>query len=77
MVYEITNPQSPRFVHYTLGRELIDFDGDVASELDAAGDLGPEGLVFIDASVSPTGEPLLAVANEISGSTTIYRVAEL
>ena len=39
-----------------------------------AGDLGPEGLCFIAADESPVGEPLLVVGNEVSGSTTIYRV---
>ncbi len=49
-----------------------DFDGDV--EAGTAGDLGPEGLTFIPAHQSPNGEPLLVVANEVSGSTAIYSV---
>ena len=39
-----------------------------------AGDLGPEGLTFIDAHDSPNDKPLLVVANEISGSTTIFEI---
>lgn len=45
---------------------------DVASAI--AGDLGPEGMVFISADNSPTGQPFLAVANEVSGTTTLYQI---
>ena len=69
MVYDVTNPRAPSFVQYINPR---DFDGDV--EASTAGDLGPEGLTFIPAHQSPNGEPLLVVANEVSGSTAIYSV---
>ncbi|MEW6428814.1 MAG: choice-of-anchor I family protein [Thermodesulfobacteriota bacterium] len=69
MVYDITNPRAPEFVRYLNNR---DFAGDPA--LDTAGDLGPEGLLFIDAGKSPIKKPLLVVANEVSGSTTIYEI---
>jgi len=39
-----------------------------------AGDLGPEGMVFVDAQDSPTGNPLLIVSNEVSGTTTVYTI---
>ena len=42
---------------------------------DNSGDLGPEGLSFIPAAESPTGTPVVAVANEVSGSTTLFEVA--
>jgi hypothetical protein len=38
----------------------------------AAGDLGPEGLEFVPATLSPTRKPLLIVGNEVSGTTTVY-----
>ena len=38
------------------------------------GDMGAEGLTFVPAHESPSGEALLIVANEVSGSTTVYEV---
>jgi len=67
MVYDLSNPNSPEFVDYLNNR---DFSGD--PEAGTAGDLAPEGLTFIPAEESPTSQPLLAVANEVSGSTTIF-----
>ena len=69
MVYDITHPDAPEFVQYLNNR---DFGGDAASG--ASGDLGPEGIVFIDAQDSPDGQPMLVVANEVSGTTTLYRI---
>lgn len=69
VVYDITNPTDAEFVQYINTR---DFSGDVAAG--TAGDVSPEGFTFISAADSPTGEPLLAVANEISGSTSLYRI---
>jgi len=68
-VFDVTNPNGPFFVQYVNNR---DFAGD--PEAGTAGDLGPEGLIFIPAAESPTGIPLLVVANEVSGSTTVYYV---
>jgi len=69
MIYDITNPAAPFFVSYETQR---DFGGD--PEIDTAGDLGPEGMTFIPAEQSPNGKPLLVVAYEVSGSTTIFEV---
>jgi len=71
MVYDISNPIAPDFVQYINPR---DFNADPEDELEQAGDLGPEGLHFISGEDSPTGEPLLIVANEISGTTTVYQI---
>ena len=70
MVFDVTQPENTRYVDYINNR---DFSVEDVEEEDA-GDLGPEGLVFIKADDSPTGVPLLVVGNEVSGSTTIYEV---
>ncbi len=42
-----------------------------------AGDVGPEASVFIAAEDSPTGEALLVLGNEISGTTAILGVTPI
>lgn len=69
MVYDVTNPIAPEFVTFFNNR---DFAADPAAG--NAGDLGPEGLTFIPAAGSPNGKPMLAVGNEVSGSTTLYEI---
>ena len=77
-VFDITEPAASRFVTYVNNRDFSvsgeDAD-DPAAVLSRAGDLGPEGLAFIPAASSPTGAPLLAVANEVSGTTTLFSIA--
>lgn len=71
LVYDVTNPFAVHFVQYINNRNFL---ADPATA--AAGDLGPEGLQFISAADSPNGTPLLVVANEISGSTTVYEFVQ-
>jgi hypothetical protein len=70
MVYDVSDPRRPRFVQYINNRG---FTGDRVTG--TAGDLGAEASFVIERSDSPTGDPLLVVANEVSGTTTIFNIA--
>ncbi len=72
MVYDVSNPYDPEYIEYVNTR---DFSGD--AEAGTAGDLGPEGFKFIPAHKSPSRTPLLVVANEVSGSTTIFEIKSM
>ena len=69
MVYDISKPKRPKFVQYINTR---DFDGD--AEAGTAGDLAPEGLLFIPKYDSPTNKPLLVVSYEVSGTVTVFEI---
>ncbi|HSC80982.1 MAG TPA: choice-of-anchor I family protein, partial [Chitinolyticbacter sp.] len=70
MTYDVTDPAAPVFVHYFNSRNFAAADNTKPE----AGDLGPEGLVFVPASRSPNGKPLLIVGHEVSGSTAVYQI---
>ena len=81
IVYDITDPRAPEFIGYTNERDFsvsaedeIDDGGDPAEVLRRAGDLGPEGVAFVDAADSPTEQPLVITGNEVSGTTTFFAV---
>jgi len=63
VIFDITSPANAKLVQIINNRAGI------------TGDLGPEGLAFIPAADSPTGEAWLAVANEVSGTTTLYALS--
>jgi hypothetical protein len=65
MVYDVTNPASPFFVDYRNTRNVASYGGDN----------GAEGIVYISAANSPTGSPIVILANEVSSSLTFYTVA--
>ncbi|WP_349616417.1 choice-of-anchor I family protein [Azotobacter salinestris] len=70
MVYDIDDPRAPSFVQYLNRRDF-----QAAPGTPEAGDLGPEGLTVIEAGASPLpGVPLLVVANEVSGTITLFRI---
>jgi DNA-binding beta-propeller fold protein YncE len=87
VMFDISDPTDPKHLEYVNNRisDLtkigLDSDTDLDDALeegliepDEAGDLAPEGLVFIAAEDAPKKKPLLVVGNEVSGTTTIYEV---
>lgn len=75
MVYDVTDPHEPGFVAYRLDRTLdSSLDYERPADLARAGDLAPEGLLFVPGAECPTRGPLLVVASEVSGSVTVYAV---
>ncbi len=72
MAYDITNPRKVKFLNYVNNRNF-----NVEAESEEAGDLGVEGLVFVNASQSPSHKPLLISSNEISGTISVFEIGEL
>ncbi|PZR15557.1 MAG: hypothetical protein DI539_18305 [Flavobacterium psychrophilum] len=64
MVYDVTDPTAVKFVDYKNSRSVSAY----------AGDHGPEGIIHIKAADSPDGKDYIIVANEISGTLTIFEV---
>ena len=58
VVFNVSDPADPKYVEF----------------LQTEGDIGPEGMTFISPEDSPNGKALLAVANEVSGTTTLYEI---
>jgi len=64
MVYNVTDPNNPTFTDYKNSRSTSAYSGDH----------GPEGITYVAPENSPTGLPYILVANEISGTITIFEV---
>ena len=74
MVYDVSNPEAPSFVRY----KNAALEGLALSPANnttpGSYDVSPEGMVFVPAAASPNSKPMLIVANELSGTTTMYEV---
>jgi hypothetical protein len=67
VVYDVTDPTAPEFVQYVNDRDF---------GLSPPGpDSGPEVVRFVSALENPTGKPLLVVANEVTGTVSLYGLA--
>jgi hypothetical protein len=75
MAFDISSPSNPTYLTYTNSSVFTGVGGaNFATAGAPAGDVSPEGLLFVKASDSPTGDPLVIVAHELSGTTAIYKV---
>ncbi|UOQ64485.1 choice-of-anchor I family protein [Hymenobacter volaticus] len=63
-VFNVNDPGQPKLVQYVNNR----------STTTGTGDQGPEGIVFIAPANSPTGQPLLLLANEVSSTVSVYSI---
>jgi LPXTG-motif cell wall-anchored protein len=74
MVYDVSNPTAPSFVRY----KNAALEGLALSPANnttpGSYDVSPEAMVFVPAAASPNAKPMLIVANELSGTTTMYEV---
>ena len=79
LVYEVTDPTAPVFQSLLNNRDFsqpvcteVNEDGECSNDTynSAAGDLGPESIDYF----SSNGEHFIAVGNEVSGTTSIYRI---
>lgn len=67
VILDITIPAAPAFVTHVDARDFTREPGP-----GSGGDLAPEGILFIPEADSPTGQALVVVSNEVSGTTTVY-----
>ncbi len=58
LAFDVTNPLAPTY----------------ATAFQRTGDLNPEGMVVVEAADSPSGKPLLIVANEVSNTLTVFEI---
>jgi hypothetical protein len=72
MVFNLSNPAAPVFERWVNSRDYTQ-----APNTAAAGDLGPEGVIFVPPGESPDGRALVIVSNEISGTVSIFAASPI
>ena len=82
MVYDVTDPENSGYVNYINTRDFMTVvpgsevyeDGELDKWV-TGGDVAPEGLAFVKAEDSPSGEALLIAAFEVSGTVAVYSLS--
>jgi Lamin Tail Domain/Secretion system C-terminal sorting domain len=64
MVYDVTDPANPVYVDYKNTRNPLAYGGDN----------GSEGIIYISAANSPTGNAIVILANEVSSTLSFFTV---
>jgi len=64
MVYNVTDPNNPTFTDYKHSRTTSAYGGDN----------GPEGIIYIAPENTTTGKGYVIIANEISGTLSMYEI---
>ncbi|MCW5519567.1 choice-of-anchor I family protein [Aureitalea sp. L0-47] len=67
MVYNITEPTAPVFLEYENNRDNTPGGNE-------SGDLGPEGVLYINPADSPTDKGLIVISNEVSATLGVYSI---
>lgn len=83
MVYDVTDPSAVTYVNYVNSRDFgsivpgseVYEDGELDKWV-TGGDVAPEGLAFLTAQQSPTGQPMLLAACEVSGTVAVYELTQ-
>ena len=73
MVYDISDPDNAVCADYLNVRGF----SETVKDLSKLGDLGPEGICTISAENSPTGNAMILVANEVSGTVTVAQIEKV
>jgi hypothetical protein len=67
MVFDVTDPSAPVFSDYINSR----------STTSVGGDRGGEGIIYVAAQDSPTGNAMIVVGNEISSTVSVYSLKNI
>lgn len=67
MVYDVTDPANAKMVQF-----INTMNRGVPLDSPEAGDVAPEGVLFISAADSPNGTALVVTANEVSGTVAVF-----